>query len=138
MTQLEECDVLCIGSGAGGLSAAITAGHLGADVTVVEAAEQIGGAAAYSGGQVWVGLTDVALEAGIADSRADVETYLGWLSEGEADPVMRDVYIDRGPDAVRFLRERAIDSGLQIEGEKLSDGRCGFWDHLESQTISSS
>lgn len=37
-----ECDVLVVGSGAGGLSAAITAGHAGADVIVTDAADKLG------------------------------------------------------------------------------------------------
>ncbi|MFC9835522.1 FAD-dependent oxidoreductase [Rhodococcus sp. NPDC127530] len=108
MAQIESCDVLVIGAGAGGLAAAIAAAHSGANVIVAEGADKIGGAAAYSGGQVWVGLSDPAAEAGIADSRADVESYLEWLSEGGADPALRQVYIDRGPEAIRFLRERGV------------------------------
>lgn len=105
---MQTCDVLVIGSGAGGLSAAIAAGHSGADVIVVEAANKIGGATAYSGGQVWAGLTDPAREAGIEDSRSDVQAYLEWLSEGSAEPALRDVFIDRGPEAIRFLRDQGV------------------------------
>lgn len=108
MTEFESCDVLCIGSGSGGLSAAITAGHFGADVLVVEAADRLGGAAAYSGGQIWVGNTDQAREAGIEDSEADLKSYLEWLSDGRADPSLRDVFVVRGPEAVRFLTERGV------------------------------
>lgn len=106
--RIQTCDVLVIGSGAGGLSAAIAAGHSGADVIVVESADKIGGATAYSGGQVWAGLTDPAGEEGIEDSRSDVQAYLEWLSEGSAEPALRDVFIDRGPEAIRFLRDRGV------------------------------
>jgi 3-oxosteroid 1-dehydrogenase len=108
MSISRTCDVLIIGSGAGGLSAAITAAASGADVLVIEAADKLGGAAAYSGGQIWAGLTDPARAAGIADSRQQVEAYLDWLSEGAADPRLRDVFIDRGPEAIRFLREHGV------------------------------
>lgn len=104
----ERCDVLCIGSGAGGLSAAVTAGHLGAKVCVVEAAPLLGGAAAYSGGQIWVGCTDQAKGAGIEDSEQDIKSYLDWLSVGRSDSVLRDVYASRGPEVVRFLVERGV------------------------------
>ena len=43
------CDVLVIGSGAGGLSAAITAKKHGLDVMVVEKEEYFGGTTAFSG-----------------------------------------------------------------------------------------
>jgi glycine/D-amino acid oxidase-like deaminating enzyme len=112
MSEVEHCDVLCVGSGAGGLSAAIAAGHLGASVTVVEAADRLGGAAAYSGGQVWVGNTDRAKEAGIEDSEEDVGRYLEWLSEGRAEASLRDVYVSRGAEAIRFLRRCGVPLGV--------------------------
>jgi 3-oxosteroid 1-dehydrogenase len=108
MARTRSCDVLIVGSGAGGLSAAITAGHAGADVIVVEAADKIGGAAAYSGGQVWAGLTGPARQAGIEDSPAEVTAYLEWLSEGHADPALRQVYVSRSPEAIGFLRQRGV------------------------------
>jgi succinate dehydrogenase/fumarate reductase flavoprotein subunit len=45
-----ECDLLVIGSGAGGLSAAVTAAHLGLKVVVAEKESQFGGTTAWSGG----------------------------------------------------------------------------------------
>lgn len=44
------CDVLVIGSGAGGLSTAVTAKKHGLDVIVVEKADVFGGTTAFSGG----------------------------------------------------------------------------------------
>jgi succinate dehydrogenase/fumarate reductase flavoprotein subunit len=49
----EQCDLLVIGSGAGALSAAVTAAHLGLKVIVVEKDPQYGGTTAWSGG--WIG-----------------------------------------------------------------------------------
>ncbi|SDH51923.1 FAD-dependent oxidoreductase [Pseudonocardia oroxyli] len=112
MTNIEFCDVLIIGSGAGGLSAAITAGHAGAQVIVVEAADKVGGTFAYSGGQVWVGMTDLEVEAGVDDSVADVRAYLQWLSQGQADDEMRETFVTRGPEVFRFLRNQGINLRL--------------------------
>jgi 3-oxosteroid 1-dehydrogenase len=47
-------DVVCLGSGAAGLTAAITAHELGRSVLVVEKSPKIGGVAAISGGQAWI------------------------------------------------------------------------------------
>jgi len=45
-----ECDVLVAGSGASGMSAAITAGYRGLDVLIVEKEPRFGGTTARSGG----------------------------------------------------------------------------------------
>ena len=50
-----ETDVVTIGSGIGGLSAAITAREFGADAMVLERSGFVGGVTAYSFGEVWIG-----------------------------------------------------------------------------------
>ncbi len=52
-----SCDLLVIGSGAGGLSAAVTAAHHGLDVVLVEKDTAMGGATAWSGGWMWTRAT---------------------------------------------------------------------------------
>src|SRR5436305_15129665 len=49
----DHCDVLVIGSGAGGLSTAIVARKRGLNVLVIEKEAVFGGTTAYSGGVVW-------------------------------------------------------------------------------------
>ncbi|RYF56726.1 MAG: FAD-dependent oxidoreductase, partial [Comamonadaceae bacterium] len=46
-------DVIVVGSGAGGMTTALTAKKLGLDVLVVEKGEHYGGTTALSGGGVW-------------------------------------------------------------------------------------
>src|SRR5574343_26755 len=71
-----DCDLLVIGSGAGGLSAAVTAAHLGLKVIVAEKDPQFGGTTAWSGGWMWVPRNPLALEAGIVE---DIEKPLNYL-----------------------------------------------------------
>jgi succinate dehydrogenase/fumarate reductase flavoprotein subunit len=52
-TREVDCDLLVIGSGAAGLSAAVTAAWHGLKVTVVEKDPVFGGATAWSGGWMW-------------------------------------------------------------------------------------
>ena len=60
MTQPPErageliCDLVVVGSGAGGLSTAITARKHGLDVVVIEKAPVFGGTTAFSGGVLWI------------------------------------------------------------------------------------
>ena len=60
-----DCDVLVIGSGAGGLSAAVTAAYHGLKVIVVEKAEVCGGATSWSGGWAWTPGNPLAKAAGV-------------------------------------------------------------------------
>ena len=52
--RVQECDVLVIGAGAGGLSTAIVAAKHGLKVIVVEKAPVFGGTTAISGGVLWI------------------------------------------------------------------------------------
>jgi 3-oxosteroid 1-dehydrogenase len=101
-----QVDVLCVGSGAGGLSAAITAAEAGLRALVVEKDDKAGGVQALSSGQIWLGATHLQSELGIGETRAEFAHYLDNLSQGLAVPAMRDMFIDRGNEALRFLAER--------------------------------
>ena len=69
------CDVLVIGSGAGGLAAAVTAGTLGLNTLVVEKDPWFGGTTALSGGWLWIPCNPLAARAGIQDSLDSARTY---------------------------------------------------------------
>ena len=71
-----SCDVLVIGSGAGGLSTAITARKAGLDVVIIEKEEFFGGTTAFSGGVLWIPGNAHARKTGIADSPEAARTYL--------------------------------------------------------------
>ena len=55
-----ECDALVVGSGAAGMSAAVTAGHCGLNVLIVEKEPHFGGTTARSGGWLWIPGTSLA------------------------------------------------------------------------------
>ncbi|MCO6384429.1 FAD-dependent oxidoreductase [Oceanicola sp. 502str15] len=54
MEEARHCDVLVVGSGAGGLATAITARKHGLSVIVIEKEEVYGGTTAFSGGVLWI------------------------------------------------------------------------------------
>ena len=70
------CDLVVVGSGAGGLSTAVTAALQGLDVVVLEKADVFGGTTAYSGGVLWIPGNAVSRRAGAADSREAARRYL--------------------------------------------------------------
>jgi 3-oxosteroid 1-dehydrogenase len=75
-----EADVVSIGSGIGGLSAAITAHEHGASAIVLERSPQVGGVTALSMGEVWVAGNHHAQALGVGDSVDSGFRYLKRLS----------------------------------------------------------
>ena len=71
-----ECDTLVVGSGAAGMSAAITAGHGGLKVLIVEKEPRFGGTTARSGGWLWIPGTSLARAWGIVDRPDQARAYL--------------------------------------------------------------
>ena len=77
-----EADVVSIGSGGGGLCAAITAHDNGASAVVLERSDQVGGVTAYSMGEVWIPGNHHAAALGIKDSAESGYRYIKGLSMG--------------------------------------------------------
>ena len=73
---MEDERVIVVGAGLSGLATALGCALGGRPVTVFESADLVGGAAAYSGGQVWVGANHVAAREGIDDDVERTERYV--------------------------------------------------------------
>jgi succinate dehydrogenase/fumarate reductase flavoprotein subunit len=101
-----SCDLLVIGSGAGGLSAAVTAAHLGLRVLVVEKEPQYGGTTAWSGGWMWVPRNPLALEAGIEEDLEKPLSYLRHELGARFDEARARAFLEQGPRMVEFFRRR--------------------------------
>ena len=84
----EEFDVLVLGTGAAGLTAAVTAAEFGARVGIFEKADTVGGTSAWSGGQIWIPNNPHELAIGKPDSREEALTYLMSLAHGMIDERM--------------------------------------------------
>lgn len=103
------CDALVVGSGAGGLSAAVTARAFGLDVLVVEKEPYFGGTTARSGGWLWIPCSPHARAAGIEDSPDAARTYLQHEAGNHFDAARVDAFLKHGPEMVAFMeRETAV------------------------------
>jgi 3-oxosteroid 1-dehydrogenase len=100
---MEMFDVVILGSGAAGLTAALSAHEHGARVGVFEKADKLGGTSAWSGGMVWIPNHPHMPEEGIEDSADEALRYLESLSLGMIDPELARAFVDTGPEMVSFL-----------------------------------
>jgi succinate dehydrogenase/fumarate reductase flavoprotein subunit len=98
-----QCDVLVIGSGAGGLSTAITAKKNGLDVVVVEKEPVFGGTTAFSGGVLWIPLSPHAKKQGVRDTREAVLRYMRAETGRWYDAAAVEAFVEKGPEMVEFF-----------------------------------
>src|SRR3981081_2372692 len=98
-----QCDALVVGSGCAGMSAAVTAGHHGLDVLIVEKEPRFGGTTARSGGWLWIPGMSLARAWGIHESPDQARTYLRHEAGNSFDEARVDAFLSRGPDAVDFF-----------------------------------
>jgi succinate dehydrogenase/fumarate reductase flavoprotein subunit len=98
----EACDLLVIGSGAGGLSAAVTAAHLGLKVAVLDKHGRLGGTTAWSGGWMWIPRNPLARAAGIDEDPAEPRRYLQSILGDRYDAARIDSFLAHGPAMLQF------------------------------------
>ncbi len=111
-----ETDVVVLGSGAAGLTAALAAAVGGAEVVVLERGQLLGGTTALSGGGLWLPATSMQQEAGLDDSPVDARTYLGELTKGRVSGEVLDAFIAGAPELVDLYREQTpLDLYLDLE-----------------------
>lgn len=95
-------DVIVVGSGAAGLSAALSAAKRGLKVLVVEKTHWFGGTTALSGGGIWVPGNHHATAAGITDTVAAGRQYIQSLVGEKLRGEVLDAYLQAGPEMLQF------------------------------------
>lgn len=104
-----NCDLLVIGSGAGGLSTAITARKHGLNVVVIEKEPVFGGTTAFSGGVLWIPGNAHTRQQGVKDSREAARRYMQAETGTFFDAAAVDAFLDKGPEMLSFFeRETSV------------------------------
>ncbi len=103
MTNHFECDLLVVGSGAAGLSCAITAKKRGLNVVVIEKEPVFGGTTALSGGVLWVPLNTHGRQQNPQDTLDAVRTYMMQETGAYYDEAAVAAFMDQGPKMVDFF-----------------------------------
>lgn len=101
----EEFDFVVVGSGGGGMAAALTAADSGLSTVVVEKGAMYGGTTGISGGGIWVPNNPTLRAKGHDDSRESVRRYLDLLTEDRVPAARLDAYVDHGPAAMELLEK---------------------------------
>lgn len=144
----DEVDVLVVGTGAAGLSAAIAAADAGAKVLLVEGTDRWGGTTMRSGGGLWMPTNPLMARDGVEDSVEKALTYLDAVVEdaGPAtSPERKRAFVEAVPEVVTSLERhgvrwvRATDYpdyypeqpggmvGRSIEAQAFDTRRLGTW-----------
>lgn len=123
----DEVDVVVLGTGGAGLTAALTAAVNGASVAVYEKAATIGGTTAVSGGIVWIPAHD---RAGEPLPVEDALAYLAAQSLGYMDTALVETFVRTGPVMLDFVEAHselrfAVAEGFPDYKPELPGGRPG-------------
>jgi 3-oxosteroid 1-dehydrogenase len=100
-----DVDVVVVGSGAAGMTAALTAADRGLRVVVVEKLDRFGGSTARSGGGVWIPGNDVLRRAGVEDTPEQARTYLAHVVGDTVSKERQHAFLDRGPEMLAFVQQ---------------------------------
>src|SRR5215831_5122710 len=119
MKKRIDCDLLVVGSGAAGLSAAVTAAAHGLKVVVAEKEPVFGGTTAWSGGWMWTPRNPLARRAGIVEDIEQPRTYLRNVLGAHFNEAKVNAFLEAAPQMVAFFEEH---TAVRFEdGNKIPD-----------------
>jgi 3-oxosteroid 1-dehydrogenase len=110
MSWDSEVDVVVLGTGGAGLTAALSAMAAGASVEVFEKAPTVGGTTAVSGGVVWIPAHNRSPEGELTQD--DALKYLRAQFFGTMDDALVETFVRTGPAMLDFVEAH---SGLRFE-----------------------
>ncbi len=103
LRNTEDVDLLVLGAGAAGMTAALTGAVLGMRVALVEKTDQVGGTSALSAGSVWAPASHHSPPG--QDSFDEALTYLRNAVGERLDEELASAFLRAAPEMVRFLED---------------------------------
>lgn len=103
-----ETDVVVVGSGIAGLSAAVSAAEEGAKVVLLEKMGSVGGASITCGGEILAGGSEMQAAQGIEDTAEGLKQYWLEVGKGKINEEIISFIADKSADTVKWLAERGV------------------------------
>ncbi|PMR67508.1 FAD-binding dehydrogenase [Halomonas heilongjiangensis] len=102
----DEVDLLVVGAGAGGMTAALVGSLEGLEVLLCEKTEMVGGITSTSGGTIWIPGTHLSVEAGVPDTTEAAASFLDAVVGERGGDAQRAAFLEAGPQVVEFLQSK--------------------------------
>ncbi len=96
-------DVIVVGTGGSGMTAALVAAQAGLDTLMIEKTEYYGGSTALSGGGLWIPNNYLLQHDGLDDSFEKARTYLRHTVGDRTPQSLQDAYLENAPEMVKYL-----------------------------------
>ncbi|MGY4504076.1 succinate dehydrogenase/fumarate reductase flavoprotein subunit [Bradyrhizobium sp. GM24.11] len=103
-----ETDLLVVGAGAAGMTAALVAALEGLEVTLCEKSDMVGGTTATSAGTVWIPGNRQGQLAGTPDTVDAARTYLAAMLGEHATDERLDMFLRAGPIVLDYLKKTSV------------------------------
>ena len=111
----EEVDLLVIGGGAAGMTAALVGALEGLETVLCEKTDMVGGITSTSGGTTWIPGSSQSVKAGVPDTVAAAQTFLDAVVGSRGGDAERRAFLEAAPKAIDYLEAR---SDLLFEASK--------------------